>query len=412
MQHEAYDRVGQSLSHFQSSLRAAGTNLLEFIESHYLDRWRSDTLYHVMAVRTSLVAGMQDYLIRHGLLNLERVQLSLLTDPLNHDVEHTPYIPYKGHAYVTTHSMIYSKFLACHSPHIRGVWVDSPNIRLEIAAPDGQQRGKYLIDFSQLDVEVRRSERIDLDTYYDRPGEVREILRAEYVRAIRFFEGMVRAGLQLVLERNTANLAALGVEIRLPAEPFPLFYLDDGLARYERSQVEEKLGEETDSPFFWIGGLMRENYDLVYPYLRRDGTRRPLSSFESREIFNYDLCVKSTPVSGGRSTPAREVLSGAIREWLFEPIVARLLDNRVIPSPPVICGGEIVNIDELGGYGPFLLVVSRRNAAGEPTFPATFGAGIGIERTLWALLRGPQIRSIEEVTCFGKNPDSHSLYLF
>jgi aspartyl/asparaginyl-tRNA synthetase len=412
MQDEAYTHIGQSLFHFQAALQTNGSNLAEFIEQSYAERWCSDALYHVMAVRTSFVSGMQDFLIRRGLLNLERVQMSLVTDPLAHDVEHTPSIPYKGQEYVTTHSMIYSKFLACHNPRIPGVFVDSPNIRLEIASPDGEQRGKYLVDFSQLDVEVRRNRGVDLETYFDRPNEVTDLLRADYEGATRFFEEMFRGGLERVLEWNEDDLAALGVAVDIPAEPFPLFYLDEAQEKFDRSEIEARLGEQTDAPFFWIGGLMRENYDLIYPYLQRDGSRRDLASFTSPEIFNYDLCVKSRPRTGGQSTPAKEVLSGAIREWLPEPIIARLLDNRILTTAPVFRDGGIENIDELGGYGPFLMMTHRRDARGQTTFPDTFGAGIGIERALWAFLRGPEVQHIEDVTCFGKNPDSHPLYLF
>jgi hypothetical protein len=45
---------------------------------------------------------------------------------------------------------------------------------------------------------------------------------------------------------------------------------------------------------------MRENYDLIYPYLRRDGTRRAMEEFTSREIYNFDLCARSLPLSGAR----------------------------------------------------------------------------------------------------------------
>ncbi len=40
------------------------------------------------------------------------------------------------------------------------------------------------------------------------------------------------------------------------------------------------------------------------------------------------------------------------------------------------------------------------------------GGGIGIERALYALLRGPKIAKVDDVCFFGKNPDSHPLYLF
>lgn len=35
-----------------------------------------------------------------------------------------------------------------------------------------------------------------------------------------------------------------------------------------------------------------------------------------------------------------------------------------------------------------------------------------IERTLYTLLRGPKVDKIDDVTFFGKNPDSHQIYLF
>jgi hypothetical protein len=49
---------------------------------------------------------------------------------------------------------------------------------------------------------------------------------------------------------------------------------------------------------------------------------------------------------------------------------------------------------------------------GAPTFPETFGGGIGVERTLYALCRGPKLDKIDDITFFGKNPDSHQLYMF
>jgi hypothetical protein len=412
MHDETFAQIGRTLSRFQSSLRERGSTLDAFLRANYLNRWESDTLLHVMAIRTSLLAGMQDYLIGLGLMNLERVQLSLLTDPLAHEVEHTPSILYKGQPYLTTHSMIYSKLLACSHPRIPGVFVDSPNIRLEMASVDGSQRGKYLVDFSQLDVEVRRNRGIGLEAYLHEPEAVEEILREDLAGALQFFEGMFRAGLERVLSRNEADLAALGVALDPPPGPFPAFRLDDGLQRHPREDVEAGLGRETESPFFFVTGLLRENYDLVYPYLQRDGTRPPLSSLPSRLIYNYDLCVKSTLRSNGQASPAKEVLSGGLREWLPEPMVARLLDQGVLPEPPVFRDGAIQNIEELGGYGPFLMVAHGRDTMGRSTFPDTFGGGLGIERALWGILRGPLIHTIEEVTCFGKNPDSQSLYLF
>jgi len=155
----------------------------------------------------------------------------------------------------------------------------------------------------------------------------------------------------------------------------------------------------------------RENYDLVYPYLRPEG-KVSLLELTSDMIYNYDICAKSIVRDTGKQTPALEILSGAVREWIYEAIVERLLDNGVIPARPVIFEGNIKNIDELGGYGPFLMMAAKKNDQGQSTFPETYGGGIGVERTLYAICRGPELGKIDDITCFGKNPDSHQIYMF
>jgi hypothetical protein len=91
------------------------------------------------------------------------------------------------------------------------VFVDSPNIRLEVEMPERAQPGKYLADFSQLDVEVRRNRGVTEDDYYDRPDDVAAILRADWEKALRFFEGMVRSGVGRALDTAEEHLQALGV---------------------------------------------------------------------------------------------------------------------------------------------------------------------------------------------------------
>ena len=162
MKDETMSIIGQNLFGFQSALNQAGSSFEDYLDKYYFQKWMGDTLYSALSLRTTFVNAMHQFLADEGLFNLERIQISPVTDPLAHDVEHTPNIHYKGQLYVMTHSMIYSKFLSCHNPKMKGVFVDSPNIRLEIESPDRVQRGKYLIDFSQMDVEVRRNRGIDL----------------------------------------------------------------------------------------------------------------------------------------------------------------------------------------------------------------------------------------------------------
>ena len=411
--HESIEEhVGQSLFNYQAALTESGSSLGEFIRKDYIDKWLGDDLYNALAIRTTFINALHHQLAREGLFNIERVSLSPVTDPLAHDVEHTPSIRYKGHTYMTTHSMIYSKLLALFNPKIRGIFVDSSNIRLEMESPNRVQRGKYLIDFSQMDIEVRRNRGIDLDAYLNDSRRVEKILREDHERALAFFEGLIVAVVAAVADANDENLKALGVALEVPKTPFPRFRKDEAVRKLGTRAIEQPLGRTVDGQFFWITGLLRENYDLIYPYLKPDGGKVPLSEFGSDRIFNYDLCTQSLRRTDNTYGPAYEVLSGGLREWLFEAIVERLIDNKIIDVRPQIRGDNIENIDELGGYGPFLLAASQTDGEGRALFPETFGGGLGVERCLFALCLGDKIRQVDQITLFGKNPDSYPLYLF
>ena len=411
--HESIEEhIGQSLFNFQAALTESGSSLGEFIRKDYIDKWLREDLYHALAIRTTFVNTMQLHLAAEGLFNIERVSLSPVTDPLAHDVEHTPSISYKGQTYMTTHSMIYSKMLALFNPKIKGIFIDSPNIRLEMESPNRVQRGKYLIDFSQMDIEVRRNRGIELDAYLRQTEKVGKILREDYEQALNFFERLIVVATTAVADTNEENLKALGVALEVPELPFPRFPRDEAVARLGTKAIEQPLGKTVDGQFFWITGLMRENYDLIYPYLKPDGGRVPLSEFTSDMIYNYDLCTQSRQRKDNSFGPAFEVLSGGLREWLFEAIVARLIDNRIIDVAPQFEEDNIGNIGELGGYGPFLMAAYQKDEHGKALFPETFGGGLGVERCLFALCLGDKIRQVDQVTLFGKNPDSYPLYLF
>ena len=411
--HESIEEyVGQSLFNYQAALVQSGSSLGEFIRKDYIGKWLGDDLYNSLAIRTTFVNALQLQLAKEGLFNIERVSMSPVTDPLAHDVEHTPSIRYKGHTYMTTHSMIYSKMLALFNPRIKGIFVDSPNIRLEMESPNRVQRGKYLIDFSQMDIEVRRNRGVDLDAYIHDRKKVEKILREDHEQALAFFERLITAAVTAILQVNEENLEALGLALEEPKSPFPRFLRDEAVNRLGTKAIEQPLGKTVEGQFFWITGLLRENYDLIYPYLKADGSKVPLGQFNSNQIYNYDLCAQSLQRRDKSYGPANEVLSGGLREWLFETIVERLIDNKIIGVHPQIRDDNIENIDELGGYGPFLLAASQKDDEGRSLFPETFGGGLGVERCLFALCLGEKIRQVDHVTLFGKNPDSYPLYLF
>jgi asparaginyl-tRNA synthetase len=404
--------IGDKLADFQAQLKRNGGSFEAHLRESYTDRWRGAPLPAALAVRTQLVVALHDFLAERGLINIERVSMSPITDPLAHDVEHVPVITYKGVPYRTTHSMIYCKMLACMNPVISGIFVDSPNIRLERAQPDGLQRGKYLVDFSQMDIELRREAKVSKERYFSDVKGVTVVLERERERILGFFEDMIVFATTRVRDRCRAELAALGVRIDVPARPFPRFDSDEAVAKYGKSNLERAIGEATGNRFFWILGLLRENYDLVYPYYKADGSVRDRSEILSKDVYNYDLAMGST-LADGKPGEAYEVLSGGLREWIYEAISERLVANGVLKAPPRFSAdGELDNMAQLDGYGPFLTAARLADAKGEPLFPETAGGGLGIERSLFALLNGPAIRRIEEITFFGKNPDSAPIYLF
>lgn len=405
-------KIGESLSNFQAALIQSGSNLEEFIKDSYSNKWLSDELYNVMAIRTTMVNAINKFLIDEGLYNLEKVMLSFLTDPLAHDIEHTPTIRYKGHTYVTTHSMIYNKFLACSNPKIKGIFVDSPNIRLEIESPNNVQREKYIIDFSQIDVELKRSRNITIEEYYNEQNKVTEMLKEDFDTIKDLFERMIINATEEINKKNKDDLKDLGVVLEVPKVHFPSYYKDECIRKHGTKGFEEKIGAETKAQFFWITGLPRENYDLIYPYLLPDNKKVNPLNIKSPNIFNYDICAKSIDAKTGKHSAAKEILSGGIREWLYDSIIERIIDNKVLNVKPIINNGNIENINELGGYGPFLYFANMKDKSGKQIFPETMGGGIGIERTLYSILKGPKIKKIDDVTFFGKNPDSHPLYLF
>ena len=401
--------IGVALADWQKSLAKQGASFGELLDERYLKKWQDPKLADVMAIRTMFILGMEEFLAERGLVNIDRVSLSPITDPLCHDVEHVPVIRYQGVPYRTTHSMIYSKFLACMNPVVKGVFIDSPNIRLELPHDEAAKKRKYLIDFSQMDIEAKRSIGISDDEYFDEPERLTLLLEKERDEALEFFEDLLIFAVRKVKAMCPECLASLGVTLDVPQKPFPRFFKDEA---GEDEGLEARLGAEAGTQFFWVLGLLRENYDLVYPFLKRDGSVPAPSSITSKQVFNYDLCAAAKYLDGSYGE-AFEVLSGGLREWFYPAIIARLLENGILSQAPKFDErGSIENIEELDGYGPFLSAVAARAPGGKSLFPQTFGGGIGIERTLFALLQGPKISRIDEITYFGKNPDTTGPFLF
>ena len=67
------DEIGASLARFHAALKQSGSGLKAFTRKQYMEKWRSESIFHVLRIRTTMVQAMQNFLSDNGLLNLERV---------------------------------------------------------------------------------------------------------------------------------------------------------------------------------------------------------------------------------------------------------------------------------------------------------------------------------------------------
>lgn len=101
-------------------------------------------------VQSDILKATGDYLRSEGFVEILPVIISPITDPLRHATGRAV-IEYYNHKYQLTKSMIFHKQLAVLA--VPKIFCFSPNIRFEpIELAD---TGKHLVEFVQLDLEVR-----------------------------------------------------------------------------------------------------------------------------------------------------------------------------------------------------------------------------------------------------------------
>lgn len=226
----------------------------------------------IFRVQTEALRAMHDFLYQEGLVQLMPVILSPVTDPLNHSVADAS-IMYKDQELQLTKSMIFHKQVAVSTLDTRGIYIVSPNVRLE----RDPHSDRHLLEFSQLDIELR------------------DVSAREFMSLI---EDMMIFIITRVKSTCTEELKKLDSTLRVPRKPFRIHttwsLLEEYGPHYESkiSQLEEDL--------FWITDFKREfydkedpqhkghyvNYDLVYP----EGYREALSGGE--RDYQYDILVR------------------------------------------------------------------------------------------------------------------------
>ncbi len=234
-------------------------------------------LKYALLVQSEAVRAMGDFLRSRGFVEILPVILSPVTDPLRHATGRAE-VEYYGQRYQLTRSMIFHKQIAVLG-HER-IFSFSPNVRLEPV--ELADTGRHLVEFTQLDLEVR--------------GATREDVMA-------LGEELLVYTLSWVQEQCAEALAVFGRKLRIPSRPFRRVSYRDAYDRYG-TNYEVILSQESEEPL-WIVDMAveaREFYDREDP--ERPGT-----------LVDMDLIY---PEGFG------EALSGGEREYTPERILARM----------------------------------------------------------------------------------------
>lgn len=184
--------------------------------------------------------ALGEFFHREGFVEIAPVLVAPVTDPLNHPVA-DPTVDYYGQPFQLTRSMIFHKQLAMRA--FPRVFVFSPNLRFE--PRERSSTGRHLVEFTQVDVEVRDADREEVMTLAERALTHVVDHLAQHARG---------------------TLAQLGRRLPVLSPPFPR--RDWRAARAEHGpEFEMALSRESPTPFWLVDIPLpeREFYDREDP---------------------------------------------------------------------------------------------------------------------------------------------------
>ncbi len=237
-------------------------------------------LREIMKIQSAALKAVDTFMYSREILHLMPVMLSPVTDPLNHDVYDSS-IDYLGQKLQLTKSMILHKQLAMLSDSIKGIYIVSPNVRLEFESCS--KSGRHLIEFSQIDV---------------------ELAGASAKNFMDFTEDLYSYVFSFVKQECREELEKLDRKIFVPSSPFKVF--DSTELKNEFGEDFEKVVSKKEKYPFWITDHFREFYD------KQDE--------KTGKHINYDLVY---PEGFG------EALSGGEREFEFNTIKKKMLERKM-----------------------------------------------------------------------------------
>jgi asparaginyl-tRNA synthetase len=266
-----------------------------------------DTISHIkrpemrdiLRVQSALMKSLRDFMWKEGIVELMPVILSPFTDPLAHGV-YEGAVEYEGQRLQLTKSMILHKQLSVMRDDLKGIYIVSPNVRLEYG-PTGKS-GRHLIEFSQVDIELGGAGH----------QEFMALMEKLYAHMIGF-----------TTKECGDSLERLGRKIALPELPFKMY--DREILEAKHGKDWERIMSEKEAQPFWVMNHYREFYDKQDP--------------ASGKHVNYDVIY---PEGFG------EALSGAERETEYDVIVKKMAERKTDPK----CYEAYLRIAESGMLRP------------------------------------------------------------
>ncbi len=238
----------------------------------------------ILHVQSAVLKSLRDFMWKEGITELMPVMLSPFTDPLAHGV-YEGALDYEGQKLQLTKSMILHKQLSMMRGDLKGIYIVSPNIRLEHGARG--KTGRHLIEFSQVDI---------------------ELAGASHIEFMAFMEKLYSHVISFTKSECADSLKRLGRKESELSTPFKMFDRVE-LEREHGSEWERVMSEKVTQPF-WVMDHYREFYDKEDP--------------ATGKHVNYDLVY---PEGFG------EALSGAERETEYDIIVRKMGERKTDPKP-------------------------------------------------------------------------------
>ncbi len=255
------------------------------IEDGTYHGYDEESLSRAVKVKSEIRRALGSFLRNKGFVEISPVIISPETDPLYHATGKASFEYYNGE-YQLTRSMILHKQIALQS--MDKIFAFSPNVRLEpIELAD---TGKHLVEFTQLDLEIKGASREDL---------------------LELGEEMLIYTLSEVKENCKEELSFFDRDLNIPEKPFERIKYHHAYNEYGRI-FEEVLSQEKEEPF-WLIDIPAENREF---YDKEDENRPGI-------LRDMDLIY---PEGFG------EALSGGEREHEPKRIRKRIKDQELDPE--------------------------------------------------------------------------------